>query len=188
MKYAPTFQLPGRVDAFARPAHAQSSVTVTRNRTAKAHNIQFKRPWKHTGLPNCGRRRVLGRSGGFTEYRVYVDLISNTDELYPPEPACTAIPCEDNFSNENNVDPGQNNEGWSLISVAKRPWVESTWRVRVPRNKPRHVRSRRCRAPAQSSWRQTSKETISCCRQPGNEAAISVSLPANVFAAYSLQQ
>jgi hypothetical protein len=60
------------------------------------------------------------QSPGFNEYRVYVDLISNTDELYPPEPACTAIPCEDNFSNENNVDPGQNNEGWSLISVAKR--------------------------------------------------------------------
>jgi hypothetical protein len=60
------------------------------------------------------------QSAGFKEYRVYVDLVSNTDELYPPEPPCTAVPCEDNFSNENKPDPGQNNEGWGLISVAKR--------------------------------------------------------------------
>jgi Dockerin type I domain/FG-GAP-like repeat len=60
------------------------------------------------------------QSAGFNEYRVYVDLVSNTDELYPPEPPCMAVPCEDNFTNENIVDPGQNNEGWSLISVAKR--------------------------------------------------------------------
>ncbi len=60
------------------------------------------------------------QSAGFTEYRVYVDLVSNTAELYPPEPPCAAVPCEDNFSNENKVDPGQNNEGWGLISVAKR--------------------------------------------------------------------
>ncbi len=57
---------------------------------------------------------------GIKEYRVYVDLTSNTSELYPPEPPCTAVPCEDDFSNENVVDPGQNNEGWDLISVGKR--------------------------------------------------------------------
>jgi hypothetical protein len=51
---------------------------------------------------------------------VYVDLVSNTQELYPPETPCTAVPCEDNFSNETNLDPGQNNEGWGLVSVAKR--------------------------------------------------------------------
>jgi hypothetical protein len=60
------------------------------------------------------------QSPGFSEYRVYVDLVSNTPELYPPEAPCTAVPCEDNFSNEQNIDPGQNNEGWSQISVAKR--------------------------------------------------------------------
>lgn len=60
------------------------------------------------------------QSAGFNEYRVYVDLVSNTQELYPPETPCAAVPCEDNFANENNVDPGQNNEGWSVISVAKR--------------------------------------------------------------------
>ena len=59
-------------------------------------------------------------TAGASEYRVYVDLVSNTQELYPPEQPCTALPCEDNFSNENNVDPGQNNEGWGLLSVAKR--------------------------------------------------------------------
>jgi hypothetical protein len=59
-------------------------------------------------------------TAGATEYRVYVELLSKTQELYPPEKACTAVPCEDNFSNEINVDPGQNNEGWGLISVAKR--------------------------------------------------------------------
>jgi hypothetical protein len=60
---------------------------------------------------------------GVNEYRVYVDLITDPKgpgELYPPEPPCTAVPCEDNFSNETIMDPGQNNEGWSLISVAAR--------------------------------------------------------------------
>jgi hypothetical protein len=57
---------------------------------------------------------------GASEYRVYVDLITNGEnELYPPEKPCTAIPCEDNFSNELNIDPGQNNEGWELIAVQK---------------------------------------------------------------------
>src|SRR5262249_11654633 len=60
------------------------------------------------------------QSVGFKEYRVYVNLISNTSELYPPEPACTAVPCEDNAGNEQTIDGGQNNEGWGLISVAKR--------------------------------------------------------------------
>jgi hypothetical protein len=59
-------------------------------------------------------------TAGAKEYRVYVDMVSKTAELYPPEKACAAVPCEDNFSNESNVDPGQNNEGWGLISVAKR--------------------------------------------------------------------
>ncbi len=59
-------------------------------------------------------------TAGAAEYRVYVDLVSNTQELYPPETPCTAVPCEDNFSNETNLDPGQNNEGWGLVSVAKR--------------------------------------------------------------------
>lgn len=59
-------------------------------------------------------------TAGATEYRVYVDLISSGSELYPPEAPCTALPCEDNFSNQKIVDPGQNNEGWGLVAVAKR--------------------------------------------------------------------
>jgi hypothetical protein len=60
------------------------------------------------------------QTAGFNEYRVYVDLASNAPELYPPEKPCSAVPCEDGSGNETIVDPGQNNEGWSLISVAKR--------------------------------------------------------------------
>jgi hypothetical protein len=59
-------------------------------------------------------------TAGANEYRVYIDLVSQTPELHPPETPCTALPCEDNFSNQTNVDPGQNNEGWGLVSVAKR--------------------------------------------------------------------
>jgi hypothetical protein len=59
-------------------------------------------------------------TAGASQYRVYVDLVSSGSELYPPEKPCTAVPCEDNFSNETIVDPGQNNEGWGLVAVAKR--------------------------------------------------------------------
>ena len=65
-------------------------------------------------------------SAGANSYRVYVVLDSGSDpsvELYPTEPACTQVPCEDNAGNEgamgtfSTLDPGQNNEGWSFISV-----------------------------------------------------------------------
>lgn len=61
------------------------------------------------------------KTAGVNEYRVYVDLVSGPNgpgELYPAEPPCNAVPCEDDFGNEKIVDPGQNNEGWSLIAVA----------------------------------------------------------------------
>ena len=47
-----------------------------------------------------------------------MDLISDpNNEIYPPEPPCTTLPCESEQSIETIADPGQNNEGWSLISV-----------------------------------------------------------------------
>lgn len=61
------------------------------------------------------------KGAGVNEYRVYVDLLTGSNgqgELYPPEPPCTAVPCEDDYGNEKILDPGQNNEGWSLIAVA----------------------------------------------------------------------
>jgi hypothetical protein len=60
------------------------------------------------------------QTGGAKDYRVYVNLIysSTPGELYPPEPPCTELPCEDDFGNQKIVDPGQNNEGWGLISIA----------------------------------------------------------------------
>ncbi len=59
-----------------------------------------------------------GPPQGVTPYRVYVDLIGDPkNEIYPPEKPCTALPCDSNLSIEKDIDPGQNNEGWSLISV-----------------------------------------------------------------------
>jgi hypothetical protein len=63
---------------------------------------------------------------GVNDYRVYVVLDSGNDpsvELNPAEPPCTQVPCEDNAANEgangtfSTLDPGQNNEGWALMSV-----------------------------------------------------------------------
>lgn len=61
----------------------------------------------------------FGPPAGTALYRVYVDLISSDpkNEIYPAEPPCTELPCENALAIETNVDPGQNNEGWSLISV-----------------------------------------------------------------------
>ena len=60
----------------------------------------------------------FGPAIGTALYRVYVDLITDpNNEIYPPEKPCTALPCEDALSIEPKIDPGQNDEGWSLISV-----------------------------------------------------------------------
>jgi Dockerin type I domain len=90
-----------------QPAAGTSNVTLTGRGNTYSYLV-----WNTQGFGPS--------TAGANEYRVYVDLVSNTAELYPPEKPCTAVPCEDDFSNENNVDPGQNNEGWGLISVAKR--------------------------------------------------------------------
>jgi hypothetical protein len=99
--------------------HGTGAFTLNSRENTKAYLV-----WDTQGFgPN---------SAGFKEYRVYVDLISNTTELYPPEPACSAIPCEDDFANEKIVDPGQNNEGWDLISVANRSVGGPLGRSRSP--------------------------------------------------------
>jgi hypothetical protein len=97
--------------ATTQPKGGTSTFVVSSRQNAEAYFM-----WNTQGFGP--------QAPGFNSYRVYVDLLSTNNapggELYPPEAPCTAVPCEDNFSNQTIVDPGQNNEGWGLISVAKR--------------------------------------------------------------------
>ncbi len=56
---------------------------------------------------------------GVQSYRIYVDLNpgNSSNELYPEEPPCTAFPCETPEGDEKLTDPGQNNEGWGVLTI-----------------------------------------------------------------------